>query len=280
MRVPFHIVQARREKLAELIERHHYLPLRELCKQLGISEATARRDLNALAKCNKLKRTHGGALVEFNDRFLSFNERRASGNRGKLRMAKAALRLIQPGGVYFFDSGTTIFALAEAFRENPVTPVSIVTSNIPVGELLSSLPEIKVFQLAGQVIDSQSVLLGETACQSLEFWNFDVTFLSAEAANQEGIFSSNEVILKQQLVSIRRSSAAVFCLDARKIGAEASILLRTWPEIDYLLTDASSSQLSHAGIGPEMVKIISCDLHAPVPDFLESEREQIPVHFL
>ena len=57
MRVPLHIVEARRDKLASLIETHRYLPLRELCKRLGVSEATARRDLAELAKRKDRKST-------------------------------------------------------------------------------------------------------------------------------------------------------------------------------------------------------------------------------
>ncbi len=75
---------------------------------------------------------------------------------------------------YFFDSGTTIFALAEAFRDQPITPVTIVTSNLPVGEMLASIPGVQVFQLAGQLLHLQSTLLGETAQKSLGFWSFDV----------------------------------------------------------------------------------------------------------
>ena len=78
MRVPIHVVEARREKLAALIERYRYLPIGELCRRLDVSEATARRDLAALASRNKVKRTHGGALAEFNERFPSFHERQAS----------------------------------------------------------------------------------------------------------------------------------------------------------------------------------------------------------
>ena len=112
MRVPVHVVEARREKLAALIERHRYLPIGELCRRLDVSEATVRRDLAALASRNKLKRTHGGALAEFNERFPSFRERQASGSRSKAKVARKALGFLKPGGTYFLDSGTTIFALS------------------------------------------------------------------------------------------------------------------------------------------------------------------------
>ncbi len=275
-----HVVEARRENLAALIERHRYLPVSELCRRLGVSEATARRDLAALASRNKVKRTHGGALSEFNERFPSFRERQSSGARSKSRVARAAVRLMQPGGTYFLDSGTTIFALAEAFCSSPVSPVTIVTSNLPVGELLSSIPDVSVFLTAGQLLGRQSVLLGETARRSLEFWSFDVAFLSAEAANASGIWNSQETIVQQQHVAIKRSRTSIYCLDASKVGSTAPFLLQRWPEVDFLLTDASSERLARAGITPTLVNGISCDPSSPVPDLAPPPKSSLPIHFL
>ena len=280
MRVPIHIVEARREKLAALIERHRYLPIGELCRQLGVSEATARRDLAALASRNKVKRTHGGALAEFNDRFPSFRERQASAARSKAKVARKAVGFLRPGGTYFLDSGTTIFALAEAFCEAPVWPMTIVTSNIPVGERLSSIPELSVYLTAGQILGRQSVLLGETARRSLEFWSFDIAFLSAEAANQDGIYNSQDSIVQQQLVAVRRSTHAVYCLDSSKIGSQAPFLLKKWRDVDFLLTDAPDDKLAKAGIHPGLVKTISCSPGAELPDIVPPSRPAFPVHYL
>lgn len=280
MRVPIHVVEARREKLASLIERFRYLPIGELCSRLGVSEATARRDLAALASRNKVKRTHGGALAEFNERFPSFHERQAAGARSKARVARKAVGFLKPGGTYFLDSGTTIFALAEAFRTSPAAPMTIVTSNIPVGELLSSIPELSVHLTAGQILGRQSVLLGETARRSLEFWSFDIAFLSAEAANQGGIYNSQDSIVQQQLVAIRRSAHAVYCLDSSKIGGAAPFLLKKWAEVDFLLTDAPPEKIAKAGIDPGLVKIVSCAPDAPLPDIVPPSKPAFPVHYL
>ena len=142
-----HVVLARRERLAQLLEQHRYLPVKELCRRLGVSEATARRDLAALVGEKKITRTYGGALREFNDRFPSFRERQARGSKAKGKIARLALPFFEPNRTYFFDSGTTICAVAEAFRDHPVTPVTVVTSNLPVGEMLASIPGVQVFQL-------------------------------------------------------------------------------------------------------------------------------------
>ena len=91
MRVADHVVQARRQRLAGLLARHHYLSLGELCDRLEVSEPTARRDLAALAADRAITRTRGGALVEYNQKFPSFRERigRAAGSTRPSRPSSA-----------------------------------------------------------------------------------------------------------------------------------------------------------------------------------------------
>ncbi|MDX2082184.1 MAG: DeoR/GlpR family DNA-binding transcription regulator [Terrimicrobiaceae bacterium] len=274
MRVPRHVVEERRQRLAGLLERHTYLPVSELCRILGVSEATARRDLSELERQNKIKRTHGGAFAEFNDRFPSFNQRQTRGSEAKQVIARLALEWIQPGGIYFLDSGTTIYCLAEAFRRNPRAGVRFVTSNLPAGEMLAAVPDVEVFQVAGQILSRQSVLLGEAACRSLEFWNFDTAFVSAEAANEKGIFNTQQAIVQQQLVAIRRSARTAFCLDSGKIGRSAPFPLVPWSDVDILITDASPARLEKAGVPKD--KIAPPPATAPAED----SRPQLPVHFL
>ena len=248
MKVPFHIVQARRDRLAELLGQHRYLPVKELCRRLGVSEATARRDLAALVEEKKIKRTHGGALSEFNDRFPSFRERQGRAAQAKAKIARATVALMEPNGTYFLDSGTTICAVAEAFRERPVTPVTIVTSNLPVGEMLAAISGVQVFMVAGQLLHLQSTLLGETAQRSLEFWKFDTAFLSAEAMNPAGVWNSQAAIVDQQRVVLERSARTVFCIDGSKLNREAPHFLVPWDRVDVLVTDVSTERLSKAGI--------------------------------
>ena len=288
MKVPLHIVQARRERLAQLLGQHRYLPVKDLCSRLGVSEATVRRDLAALVREKKITRTYGGALHEFNDRFPSFRERQSQASRGKAKTVRMALGLFEPNRTYFFDSGTTIFALAEAFRDHPVTPVTIVTSNLPVGEMLASIPGVQVFQLAGQLLHLQSTLLGETAQKSLEFWNFDVAFLSTEGMDAQGLWNSQAAIVEQQKVVIRRSKRTVFCIDGSKLNRRAPHFLLPWNAVDMLLTDIPNAKLIRAGINlPESMRIPATGSpirSAKLPDSGEptqpSPEGEYPIHIL
>jgi DeoR/GlpR family transcriptional regulator of sugar metabolism len=231
-----------------MIAEHGYMPVGELCRRLEVSEATARRDLTALADEKKIKRTYGGAISEFDNRYPSFAERRNEARGVKAKLASMALSFIKPGLTCFFDTGTTVYAVAEAFRDRPVTPVTVVTWNIPVGEMLAVIPGVNVFLLAGQLHARQSVLMGETAVKSLQFWRFDTAFLSAEAMDLEGIWNTQGPIVEQQRAVVARSTRAVFCLDGRKLNRKASHFLLPWSRIDTLLTDVPFDQLVGSGI--------------------------------
>ena len=289
MKVPFHVVQARRDRLAELLGQHRYLPVKELCRRLGVSEATARRDLAALVGEKKIKRTHGGALSEFNDRFPSFRDRQGRGGRAKAKIARAALAYMEPGGTYFMDSGTTICAMAEAFRDHPITPVTIVTSNLPVGEMLAAIPDVQVFMVAGQLLHLQSTLLGEMAQRSLEFWRFDTAFLSAEAMNPAGIWNSQAAIVDQQRVVLERSARTVFCIDGSKLNREAPHFLVPWDRVDALVTDVSDERLATAGISLRKGQRAASGSRPAVLQALqeqeealasEADTEEMPIHIL
>jgi len=231
-----------------MLAQHGYMPVSELCRRLKVSEATARRDLAALVDEKKIKRTYGGAVAEFENRYPSFTERTATSRRAKAQIAAAAISYLSPGLTVFLDAGTTVYAIAEAFRTRPVTPMTVVTSNIPVGEMLATIPGVQVFLLAGQLLARQSTLLGETAVKSLQFWRFDVAFLSAEGMDAEGIWNSQTAIVQQQKVVIQRSARAIFCLDGSKLNRQAPDILLPWSGVEVLLTEVPLAKLVEVGI--------------------------------
>jgi len=248
LKVPLHIVLARRERLAAMIAQHGYMPVSELCRRLNVSEATARRDLAALAVEKKIKRTYGGAVSEFDNRFPSFLERTGKSRKAKGQIAAAAVSYLSPGLTVFLDSGTTMYAIAEAFRAQPVVPLTVVTCNIPVGEMLAAIPGVHVFLVAGQLLARQSTLLGDAAVRSLQFWRFDVAFLSAEGMDEAGIWNSQQAIVAQQKVTLQRSTRSIFCLDGGKLNRQAPDILLPWRDVDVLLTEVPMQKLIASGI--------------------------------
>ncbi len=250
MKVPLHLVQARREQMAALLRERRYLPVAELCERFGISEATARRDLRSLAGEEKVLRTHGGALGDYDRGFASFAERQGRAVGGKEQIARAAHRHLGAGQTVFFDAGTTLLALARRLVEAPVGELKVVTNSLPVAEALGGAEGVRVFLTGGEYLNRQAVFLGDAACAALRFWRFDAVFLGGQAAHAGGIYNSHADLTRFQRAALRRAASAHFLLDATKLGAQAPARLVSWGEVRSFLTDATPARLRVAGIPP------------------------------
>jgi DeoR/GlpR family transcriptional regulator of sugar metabolism len=259
MRVPRHVVDARRRKLAELLQRHRYFELAELCKEFGVSEATMRRDLAHLEEHKLVTRTYGGALADFNLRFPSFRQRRNIASEAKQSIAQKALQLLRPEMTVFFDNGTTVFALTEALRQSPIRPLTCVTGNLPVADLLAEVDGLDIHLLGGQVLPRQSVLLGEAACRAAEHWSFDIAFFSAEGMTREGLWNSDAAVVALQRAVASRTKGKIALLDASKLGRTAPQFFIGWDALTGLLTDATESTLQSVGIGADMADSVHID---------------------
>jgi DeoR/GlpR family transcriptional regulator of sugar metabolism len=248
MRVPRHVVEARRSRLTELLMERGYLPISELCEELGVSEATARRDLSALESEERITRTYGGALGEFNATFTSFRERLRQGTEAKGSIARTAASLVKPGMKVYLDAGTTAFAIAQELRRSRLENLTVVTNNLALLETLGSLSGAKTIVLGGQLLERQSVLLGEEAVKAAGAQEIDIAFLSAQGMTEKGLWNSQRDIIRLQQAVMKRAGRSCFCLDRTKLGRTAPEHLATWSRISTLISDLSLPELRQAGI--------------------------------
>lgn len=235
MKVAASVILARRKSLAELLENHRYLPLAEVCTRLNISAATARRDLHALARDKQITRTYGGALSTFDATYASFADRRRLDRGAKSRIAAMARGKIKPKTICFFDSGTTVFALAEALMQQPVAGLVAVTNSLPVAEMLGRGHEVHL--LGGRFLQRQSILLGDAACSSAEKWKFDLVFLGAEGISAKGVWASQPEVAQFQNTLIQRARQVIVCAHSAKLGCETGTFLTRWTTKIKLVTD-------------------------------------------
>ena len=248
MRVPQYVLEARRSRLAELLQERGYLPVSDLCQELGVSEATARRDLSALESEERITRTYGGALIEFNATFTSFRERLRENAEAKEAIARAAVSLVRPGMRIYLDAGTTAFAVAKELRHRLPDNLTVITNNLALVEVLGSLAGAKIILLGGELLERQSVLLGKEALQSVRRQEIDLAFLSAQGMNSKGLWNSQRDIVRFQRAVIRRATRTCFCLDRSKFGRIAPEHLLPWDGIETLASDLSLPDLRMAGV--------------------------------
>ena len=242
------MVERRREQLAALLREQSYLPVSRICERLGVSEATARRDLAVLESERRVLRTYGGALSEFNRQFTSFSERCNHAVSGKRWIGRAAAALVGDGMTVFMDSGTTVYAVAVELANGwSGGRLKVVTNNLPVAEGLSASESCEVHLLGGQFLGRQSVLLGRRALRALRGWRFDLLFFGAQGLDADGAWNSTREIVEFQQAAIERARRSLLCVDRTKFGRRAPAALFGWDAMPPLVTDAGGGDFGRLG---------------------------------
>ncbi len=257
MRVAAHVVEARRESLSRLLERHRYLSVPELARQLGVSEPTARRDLAALANQERITRTHGGAMLEMEVTFASLGDRARVARSAKARIARRAQEFFRPGSTCYLDAGTTMLAIAQRLRTHPVRGLTILTNNLAAADALSGSDQVEVRLSGGRWLSRQAFLFGPEANRAVENWDIHTAFFSAEGMDHEGLWNTQSEVVELQRMVIAKARRVVFCLDSSKLGHSTPNRLTTWDRVQHLVTDASPALLASARIPFARRSIIS-----------------------
>ena len=257
MRVPQHLVDRRREELRALIRRDGFLPVAEICQRLGVSEATARRDLIAVEAGGHITRTYGGALADYNSAFASLDERSGRARPAKARIAEAAVARIPRSGTIFLDAGTTIQAVARALtHRRDLTHLVVATNSLAAASVLAGTAGVELHVVGGMFLNRQSALMGARAIRALDDWGFDAAFLSGQAMDESGISNSHESIADFQRAVLRQSTRIYFCLDASKLGRATPHSVAPWKQLSALITDATAKRLAAHGITLPPAKLL------------------------
>lgn len=248
MRVPKHIVDARRARLRDWIRQDGFLPLAEICRVLAVSEATARRDMEAIADAGHITRTYGGALADYNSSFASLRERTRQARGGKAAIARRALRELPRQGTVYLDAGTTVLALARLLARRKGNALTVVTNSVALASVIGGAPGIALHLLGGVFLHRQATLFGDEAVAALSRWRIDAAFLGAEAMNRDGIWNSHPQVVDLQQAVLAQAAESYFLLDATKLDRSTPHAVAAWTTVPHLITDATTAQLTRAGI--------------------------------
>jgi len=231
-------VNKRREAMLEAVL-HGMTDVSALCSHFGMSEATVRRDLAALASDRRIFRTYGGAAaVGPYEHEPSLDERSHSWREEKEAIALAAFAHISDGDTIYLDGGTTTAALARHLSKR--TSLHVVTNNLLVLPILAG-SSTRVTVIGGDLRPSSMSTMGPLAQMALSRISVNKAFLGADGV-VAGLglceASAEQAYLKECAI---RQAAQVFVLAASdKIGRASQ---QHWTPIDRdwtLITDSGT----------------------------------------
>ena len=230
--------EMRRKRIAEIVERRGSVAVRDLCDELGRSEATIRRDLRALGKQGLVARTHGGVMAKTSAASdLPNEERKMIGWEEKIRIAQAAIDTLNGDEVVFLDSGTTALAVAECAGQKP--GCRYVTTSLGVAKRLKANNIPDFYMIGGRYLPVNDSFVGSVAISGLRSLTFDVAFLCCSAVNLERacIEIADEMYALIQKEALASSRKRYVIADHRKFATYAFTRTAGFDEIDGIITN-------------------------------------------
>ncbi|MFM9059215.1 MAG: DeoR/GlpR family DNA-binding transcription regulator [Planctomycetaceae bacterium] len=229
----------RRSRVLELIRVRGFVALEELVRELGVSESTVRRDLDALEQQGTARRTHGGVLYAGGlPRLGEFDERQTLHWAAKRAIAARAAEVIADGETVLLDGGTTTYEVARLLVGRPL---QVVTNSLPVANLFATESRTDLVLLGGYVSPRTGVCLGPYANELLSRLHVTTTVLSAAGIAEEGLFNAHLLLAETEQAMLRAAGRVIVVADSSKFGHRSLTLVSALDAVDVFVSDASLS---------------------------------------
>jgi DeoR/GlpR family transcriptional regulator of sugar metabolism len=228
----------RREQIKQLLEERQQVSIREVSDLFGVSIATARRDLDALADHGKVERLHGGARLMIGQAppELPSLQRCAEQSDEKLAIAVAAAQLISDNETIFLGSGTTVLELARRLpRRNQLT---VMTNSLLVAHALAERRDLTLIVVGGVLRQSEGSLYGHLTELVLGEINASKAFFGIRAISLENGLTNDfvpEVSTDRKILRMARE--VILLADHTKFERVATALVCSIQDIHRIITD-------------------------------------------
>jgi DeoR/GlpR family transcriptional regulator of sugar metabolism len=225
----------RQTEILEYIKKYQTISVRQIVKQFYISEATARRDLDALVKTGLVRRVFGGAtLVEGSDKQVPLFVREREYESEKDALCRYASAFIQDGDILFLDGSSTVQFLLPYLKK--FKEIIVVTNGLKIARLLSEI-HIKVYLAGGLLMENSSVLIGQDTEEFIERFNADLCILSCKGLSEDGKLtdtSYEETKLRKRY--LKNAKKKLVLMTSNKVGKKYIHTLCKADEVDRLIT--------------------------------------------
>jgi len=231
-------VKSRQKRIVEIVRSEGQASVEQLATLLDISRETIRRDLTDLSNLGKIQKKHGGATLPGLFGEGSFQERMASNDEAKTKIARAAASLFTPGETIFTDTGSTTLYFAERLSE--VSGLTVVTNSTEIAKTLSaSSTDNQVFLLGGVFNPDNQQTVGTMVTTQARLFRAHHAVLTIGALDERT--GAMDYDIEEALVAramIEQSQSITIIADSSKFNELASFEVCSLYEIDRLICDS------------------------------------------
>lgn len=197
--------------------------LREIASELGVSEATIRRDFERLDEQGFVVRVRSGATranpaVTDNAAPLVTSEKLAEHIEEKTAIAKLAASFVRDGECVFLDGGTSIAPMIDFIQDKKI---KIVTHNLLVPRRLKNM-NVDIFLIGGHYTHFHESTMGVYTEKMVSQFHFDHAFFGCS-----GIELTSQMAYNDDIDTVPVKEVAMKCSHKNYLLADASKLGKT-----------------------------------------------------
>ena len=250
----------RRQSLLDILRKQPGLRVPELAQALNVSEGTVRNDLNALEGEGRLRRVHGGAVMNDQDQFqnISFVRRYKQNVAAKLAIAREAALLVKDGDSIFLDASSTAYYFAQAL--SGLRRLRVMTNGFEVARELAQNSSNTVILIGGVVNNDSASVTGLLSEQIIADMHIQKAFLACSGFSLGRGMTEVHLAEAQLKRKVIESSQQLFALiDSSKFGKEDLTPFARPEKITRLFTDVGPSSEWIARLERARVEFTICE---------------------
>lgn len=268
----------RQDKIVKLVNKHNFISVDDLVKELQVSRVTIRRYLNNLESEGRLIRKFGGAvsirgLVDKHtpgstDKIMPYMQTRSEEEalRRKVAIAREAASLITNGSRILIDSGSTTGQILNFLGGKE--KLTIMTNSLNIGYALSKMPiheRPKILLTGGTYDYLADTFQGKIINEVLKQYTFDLLFIGADGINfEKGTTTQNEGLSYSQVMADIAAKVVVL-IESNKIGTHKFPTTELeWKNIDIIITDSKANPKYVRDILAKNIQVIIADAELDV----------------
>ena len=205
-----------------------------LSQQLGVSEVTVRKDLDALQAKGLVQRVHGFAqLANPND----VGGRLAYHYEEKRLIARRAAELVPDGSTIMVESGSCCALLARELADS-ANGVTIVTNSAFIANYVRDSARVSCVLLGGSYQRDSQVMVGPLVHTCAQEFYVDRLFIGADGWVEGAGFTNADQMRADAVRSMSESAAEVVVLtESEKFGQRGAIPMRLPGKQVSVITD-------------------------------------------
>lgn len=226
--------------ILDLVSDRGSVSLGELSETLGISAATARRDLSDLADQNLVLRTHGGVSAIDRGHEIPVALRDTRFKEAKRAIAKAMVQLLpSERHVIALSGGTTTASVARELANH--RDIAVVTNSLTIANLLSGYAGVRVVMTGGFLRPKSLELVGALAESTFSTVNVGTAILGADGISaSSGVTTHDETEARTNRAMVAKAQRTVVVADGSKVGAVALAQMADVEQVAMLITDTTA----------------------------------------